>query len=376
MRFPQPSQPADPAGPLLLHVVGARPNFMKLAPVLLAGQAVPGLRQHVVHTGQHYDREMSDRFFEELGIPRPDQNLDVGSATHAQQTAAIMARIEPVLLKVRPDWVVVYGDVNSTMAAALVAVKLGIRVAHVEAGLRSRDRTMPEEINRLVTDQLADLLLTPSRDADANLRAEGIPEERIAFVGNVMVDTLLRLREQARALAVPERLGLNGSRYVFVTLHRPSNVDDPATLRELLTALESIAGRMPVVFAVHPRTRHRISEFGLEGVAASVRLLNPLGYLETVGLMERSALVLTDSGGLQEETTVLGVPCLTARPNTERPVTVTEGTNRLVASTTAAVLSAVNELLADQERGVFQARQPEYWDGRAGERVMEALLRW
>jgi UDP-N-acetylglucosamine 2-epimerase (non-hydrolysing) len=375
MRFPQPSQPADPAGPLLLHVVGARPNFMKLAPVLLAGQAVPGLRQHVVHTGQHYDREMSDRFFEELGIPRPDQNLDVGSATHAQQTASIMARIEPVLLKVRPDWVVVYGDVNSTMAAALVAVKLGIRVAHVEAGLRSRDRTMPEEINRLVTDQLADLLLTPSRDADANLRAEGVPQERIAFVGNVMVDTLLRLREQARALAVPERLGLNGSRYVFVTLHRPSNVDDPATLRELLTALESIAGRMPVVFAVHPRTRHRISEFGLEGVAASVRLLNPLGYLETVGLMERSALVLTDSGGLQEETTVLGVPCLTARPNTERPVTVTEGTNRLVASTTAAVLSAVNELLADQERGVFQARQPEYWDGRAGERVIEALLR-
>jgi UDP-N-acetylglucosamine 2-epimerase (non-hydrolysing) len=375
MRFPQSSQTAGPAGPLLLHVVGARPNFMKLAPVLLAGRAVPGLRQHVVHTGQHYDREMSDRFFEELGIPRPDQNLDVGSGSHAQQTAAIMARIEPVLLQVRPDWVVVYGDVNSTMAAALVAGKLGIRVAHVEAGLRSRDRTMPEEINRLVTDQLADLLLTPSRDADANLRAEGIPPERIAFVGNVMVDTLLRLREQARALAVPERLGLNRSRYVFVTLHRPSNVDDPATLRELLTALESIAGWMPVVFAVHPRTRNRISEFGLEGVAGSVRLLNPLGYLETVGLMERSALVLTDSGGLQEETTVLGVPCLTARPNTERPVTVTEGTNRLVASTTAAVLSAVNELLVDQERGVFQARQPEYWDGRAGERVIEALLR-
>jgi UDP-N-acetylglucosamine 2-epimerase (non-hydrolysing) len=375
MRFPQSSQTAGPAGPLLLHVVGARPNFMKLAPVLLAGRAVPGLRQHVVHTGQHYDREMSDRFFEELGIPRPDQNLDVGSASHAHQTAAIMARIEPVLLQVRPDWVVVYGDVNSTMAAALVAGKLGIRVAHVEAGLRSRDRTMPEEINRLVTDQLADLLLTPSRDADANLRAEGIPPERIAFVGNVMVDTLLRLREQARALAVPERLGLNRSRYVFVTLHRPSNVDDPATLRELLTALESIAGWMPVVFAVHPRTRNRISEFGLEGVAGSVRLLNPLGYLETVGLMERSALVLTDSGGLQEETTVLGVPCLTARPNTERPVTVTEGTNRLVASTTAAVLSAVNELLVDQERGVFQARQPEYWDGRAGERVIEALLR-
>ncbi len=359
----------------LLHVVGARPNFMKLAPVLLAGRRVPGLRQYVVHTGQHYDREMSDRFFEELGIPRPDENLDVGSASHAQQTAAIMTRIEPVLLRVRPDWVVVYGDVNSTMAAALVAVKLGIRVAHVEAGLRSRDRTMPEEINRLVTDQLADLLLTPSRDGDANLRAEGIPEERIVFVGNVMVDTLLRLRDQARALAVPDRLGLNGSRYVFVTLHRPSNVDDPATLRELLVALESIAGRMPVVFAVHPRTRNRISEFGLEGVAASVKLLNPLGYLETVSLMERSALVLTDSGGLQEETTVLGVPCLTARPNTERPVTVTEGTNRLVASTSAAVLSAVNELLADQERGAFQARQPEYWDGHAGERVVKALLR-
>jgi UDP-N-acetylglucosamine 2-epimerase (non-hydrolysing) len=368
MRFPQSSQTAGPAGPLLLHVVGARPNFMKLAPVLLAGRAVPGLRQHVVHTGQHYDREMSDRFFEELGIPRPDQNLDVGSASHAQQTAAIMARIEPVLLQVRPDWVVVYGDVNSTMAAALVAGKLGIRVAHVEAGLRSRDRTMPEEINRLVTDQLADLLLTPSRDADANLRAEGIPPERIAFVGNVMVDTLLRLREQARALAVPERLGLNRSRYVFVTLHRPSNVDDPATLRELLTALESIAGWMPVVFAVHPRTRNRISEFGLEGVAGSVRLLNPLGYLETVGLMERSALVLTDSGGLQEETTALGVPCLTLRDNTERPITITEGTNQLVRD-----LDRLKPLaLAARRNG--SVSPPEGWEGKAGERVAAALV--
>ncbi|HEX9893804.1 MAG TPA: UDP-N-acetylglucosamine 2-epimerase (non-hydrolyzing) [Gemmatimonadales bacterium] len=359
---------------MLLHVVGARPNFMKLAPVFLAGRGAPHLRQHVVHTGQHYDRDMSDRFFEELGIPRPDENLDVGSGSHAQQTAAIMARIEPVLERVRPEWVVVYGDVNSTMAAALVAVKLGIRIAHVEAGLRSRDRTMPEEINRLVTDQLADLLLTPSRDADANLRAEGIPATRIAFVGNVMVDTLLRLRDQARALAVPERLGLNGKPFAFVTLHRPSNVDQADTLREMLLALETVAQQMPVIFAVHPRTRSRIESFGLGGVAGSVTMLAPLGYLETISLAERSTLVITDSGGLQEETTVLGVPCLTARPNTERPVTVTEGTNRLVASTRNAVVAAVEELLAARSRGAFVPRRPELWDGNAGTRIIQALV--
>jgi UDP-N-acetylglucosamine 2-epimerase (non-hydrolysing) len=285
-----------------------------------------------------------------------------------------MLSLEPVLDRRRPDWVVVYGDVNSTIAAALVAAKKGIRVAHVEAGLRSRDRTMPEEINRILTDQLADLLLTPSRDADANLRAEGIPDDRIRFVGNVMVDTLLRLREPARRKRTPEALGVAGSDYAFVTLHRPSNVDDRETLAELLGALINLAERMTVLFAVHPRTRQRILDFGLNGRSpANLRFLEPLGYLETIGLVDRATLVLTDSGGLQEETTVLGVPCLTARANTERPVTVTEGTNRLVASERKAINEAVDRVLADRAAGAFTARQPEGWDGRAGERVVEAL---
>ena len=276
-------------------------------------------------------------------------------------------------MRSRPDWVVVYGDVNSTMAATLVASKLGVRVAHVEAGLRSRDRTMPEEINRLVTDQLADLLLPPSRDGIANLLAEGIPESRIVFVGNVMVDTLLRLREQARATDTPKTLGVAGAPYAFVTLHRPSNVDQAETLGELLHGLEDLAARMPVVFAVHPRTRERITRFGLEGAAPSVRLLNPLGYLETIALADAAAMVITDSGGLQEETTVLGVPCLTVRANTERPVTVTEGTNRLVRSTRVALGEAVEAASADRRAGRYAARRPELWDGRAGERVIAAL---
>jgi UDP-N-acetylglucosamine 2-epimerase (non-hydrolysing) len=356
----------------LLHVVGARPNFMKLAPVLLAGRAT-GVDQLVVHTGQHYDRDMSDRFFDDLGIPHPEENLDVGSGTHAVQTATIMTRFEPVLLRVKPDWVVVYGDVNSTMAATLVAAKLAVRSAHVEAGLRSRDRAMPEEINRIVTDQLADLLLPPSRDAIDNLRAEGIPEERIVFVGNVMVDTLLRLREQARATGTPRKLGVAGEPYAFVTLHRPSNVDQEETLSELLLGLEDLAVRMPVVFAVHPRTRERMVRFGLEGTAPTVRLLNPLGYLETIALADSAAMVITDSGGLQEETTVLGVPCLTVRDTTERPVTVTEGTNRLVRSTRAALGQAVQAVEADRRNSGDVPRRPELWDGRAGERVIAAL---
>ncbi|HKP28026.1 MAG TPA: UDP-N-acetylglucosamine 2-epimerase (non-hydrolyzing) [Gemmatimonadales bacterium] len=356
----------------LLHVVGARPNFMKLAPVLLAGRAAE-VDQVVVHTGQHYDREMSDRFFDELGIPHPDENLEVGSGTHAVQTAAIMTRFEPVLHRVGPDWVVVYGDVNSTLAATLVTAKLGVPSAHVEAGLRSRDRAMPEEINRIVTDQLADLLLPPSRDAIDNLRAEGVPGERIVFVGNVMVDTLLRLREQARATGMPQRLGVAGAPYAFVTLHRPSNVDQADTLSELLRGLQDLAARMPVVFAVHPRTRERITRFGLEGAAPAVRLLNPLGYLETIALADSAAMVITDSGGLQEETTVLGVPCLTVRANTERPVTVTEGTNRLVRSTRAALGAAIEAVRTDGQDGQYVPRRPELWDGRAGERVIAAL---
>ena len=353
----------------LLHLVGARPNFMKLAPVFRAAQNRPELEQLVVHTGQHYGADMSDRFFDELDIPRPDVNLEVGSASHAEQTAKIMMAAEPVFVRERPDWLLLYGDVNSTLAGSLVAAKLRIKVAHVEAGLRSGDRGMPEEINRLVTDRLADLLLTPSRDADANLLAEGVPKERIAFVGNVMVDSLLRLLEPARALDMPGRLGVAGEKYVFVTLHRPSNVDRAEVLAELMAGLQDVGKRHPVIFAVHPRTRARLREFGLEGLAPDMTLLEPLSYLETVSLMDRAGVVITDSGGLQEETTALGVPCLTARPHTERPVTVTEGTNRLIASTRAAVANGAIEVLDRHGARGEGARRPELWDGRAGERV-------
>jgi UDP-N-acetylglucosamine 2-epimerase (non-hydrolysing) len=357
----------------LLHVVGARPNFMKVAPVLAAARALPGVQQTLLHTGQHYDVAMSDRFFADLGLPDPDVNLGVGSGTHAAQTARIMTEFEPVLDRLTPTWVVVYGDVNSTMACTLVASKKGIRVAHVEAGLRSRDRMMPEEINRVVTDQLADLLFTPSRDADWNLLDEGVPAERIRFVGNVMVDTLLRLRDQARRVDAPATYGVAGRPYAFCTFHRPSNVDCQETLREILSALDDLAGRMPVLFAIHPRTRQRISEFGLEAMARRVTLLDPLSYLVTISLVDQATLVLTDSGGLQEETTVLGVPCLTARPNTERPVTVTEGTNRLIPSERAGILAAVDEVLRRRESGEFRPAQPEGWDGRAGERIAAVL---
>jgi UDP-N-acetylglucosamine 2-epimerase (non-hydrolysing) len=263
--------------------------------------------------------------------------------------------------------------VNSTIACALVAAKQGVKIAHVEAGLRSRDRNMPEELNRILTDQLADLCLTPSRDGDDNLRAEGIESQRIVFVGNVMVDTLLHLKDRASATRSPEKFGVEGKDYAFVTLHRPSNVDFRETLSELLASLDDLAKRMPVVFPIHPRTRARIAEFGLSGLAERVQLVEPLGYLETVGLVQRSRLVLTDSGGLQEETTVLGVPCITARPSTERPVTITQGTNRLVASTRTAVRAAIEEVLALPQNGKRPKRVPELWDGQAGTRVVKAI---
>ncbi len=348
---------------------------MKVAPVIRAADLRGDLDQTLVHTGQHYDAAMSDAFFRDLDLPQPDVNLGVGSGSHAAQTGRVMIEFEPVLEAIRPDWILVYGDVNSTIACALVAAKKGVRIAHVEAGLRSRDRGMPEELNRILTDQLADLCLTPSRDGDANLRLEGIPARRIRFVGNVMVDTLLYLRDRATQTRAPERLGVDGRPFAFVTLHRPSNVDSAETLRELLLALADLAERMPVIFPIHPRTRNRISEFGLADVARAVRLVEPLGYLETVALVEQSALVLTDSGGLQEETTVLGVPCITARPNTERPVTVTEGTNRLVASTRSAVGNAVGEVLSHVNGGASRvSRRPELWDGHAGERIIDAIL--
>src|SRR6266550_1394088 len=349
----------------LLHVVGARPNFPKLAPVHRAGQRAK-LTQLVVHTGQHYDDAMSDAFFRDLGIAPPDVNLAVGSDTHAVQTARIMERIEPVLIRERPDWVIVYGDVNSTMASAIVASKLGIRVAHVEAGLRSFDRTMPEEINRVVTDRLADLLLTPSRDADAQLIAEGEPQSEIAFVGNVMIDSLFYALPAARATGFRERIGVNGSA-VVVTLHRPSNVDDPKRIATLARVLSEVALERDVVFPAHPRTRRRLEEAGLK--IDRVRLLEPVGYLEMLDLVEHAFAVVTDSGGLQEETTALGVPCLTVRPNTERPITISEGTNRLVPDP-ADILAQLRQV----RRPIITPR-PEGWDGHAGERVISTLAR-
>ncbi len=349
----------------LLHVVGARPNFPKLAPVHRAGVAA-GVTQVVVHTGQHYDDALSDRFFRELGIPAPDINLEVGSGSHAAQTARIIERFEGALLDTRPDWVVVYGDVNSTMAAAIVASKLGVRVAHVEAGLRSDDRDMPEEINRLVTDRLADLLLTPSHDASERLRAEGEPEHEIVFVGNVMVDSLLHTLPMAAETGFAQRQGFDGSQ-VVVTLHRPSNVDDPARLRTLVDALETIAAERPVLFPLHPRTAARLAESAL--TFTRVRTMDPIGYPEMLDAVRGAWAVVTDSGGLQEETTALGVPCFTLRDNTERPVTITEGTNVLVRE-----LGGLAQLVRENaKRGT--GKRPDGWDGRAGERVIAALTR-
>jgi UDP-N-acetylglucosamine 2-epimerase (non-hydrolysing) len=361
----------------ILHVVGARPNFMKVAPIVRALAREPAhFSQLLVHTGQHYDANMSDIFFQELELPTPDINLEVGSGSHAQQTAQVMQRFEPVLLDYRPDWVLAPGDVNSTLACSLVAVKLGIKVAHVEAGLRSFDRTMPEEINRLLTDQISDLLLTPSRDGDENLLREGIPPERIHFVGNVMIDTLVRLlpKAEARWPALRDQHGLD--RYLLVTLHRPSNVDDATTLARIMAALRELSQEIAVIFPVHPRTRVRLAQ--LEGAEPkskiqSPKLLDPLGYLDFLALQSHAALVLTDSGGIQEETTYLGVPCLTARPNTERPVTITHGTNRLVASTEEALVEAARAALQQPRTDATPATRPELWDGQAAERIVEVL---
>lgn len=366
------------AGPAMrmLHVVGARPNFMKIAPVMATlARYGDQVEQLLVHTGQHYDSNMSQVFFDELGLPTPDVHLAVGSGSHAWQTAQVMQRFEPVLLDFRPDWVIVPGDVNSTLACALVATKLGIRVAHVEAGLRSGDRSMPEEINRILTDHLADLLFTTEPSGSAHLALEGIASEKVYYVGNVMIDTLVRLLPQAAARwpAVAERLHLNGP-FVLVTLHRPSNVDDPDTLSEVLTALADIAAETQVIFPVHPRTRQRITDAGLTKVAALLRLTEPLGYLEFLALERSAAAVLTDSGGVQEETTYLGVPCLTARPNTERPITITAGTNRLVASERRALVAAFHETMTRAVQRCEPPSPPPLWDGRAAERIAEAFM--
>jgi UDP-N-acetylglucosamine 2-epimerase (non-hydrolysing) len=348
----------------ILHVVGARPNFPKLAPVYRAIEAA-GHEQVIVHTGQHYDDAMSDAFFRDLGVRRPDVNLEVGSASHAVQTARIMERIEPVLLAQRANWILVYGDVNSTAAAALVAVKIGQRVAHVEAGVRSHDWAMPEEVNRVVVDRLAELLLTPSRTADATLRAEGEPAEEIVFVGNVMVDALLYAVSRARSTGFRQVVGMDGGRAAVVTLHRPSNVDDPERLASIVAALREIARDRAVVFPVHPRTRDRISGAGID--MGEIMVLAPVGYLDMVDLVDAAGVLITDSGGLQVESAALGVPCLTVRDTTEWPETIACGANRLVYDPA---------LLPDAVRAagrLSSPARPEGWDGQASTRIVEAL---
>ena len=358
----------------VLSIVGARPNFVKIAPLIdEMGRRPEHFQQLLVHTGQHYDEQMSQVFFDELDIPRPDVHLGVGSGSHAEQTARVMLAFEPVLLQNKPDLVLVVGDVNSTLACALVATKVGVPVAHVEAGLRSRDRTMPEEINRLLTDQVADLLFVTERDAVDNLRREGIGAERIHLVGNVMIDTLLRHRERALAMDTVGRYGLQPAKYALLTLHRPSNVDEPAVLAGIVDALEQIQERLPVLFCAHPRTARRMQESGLGDRLAGMpglKVTEPLGYLEFLNLMSNARLVLSDSGGIQEETTILGVPCLTLRRNTERPVTVSEGTNTLVGTDPQRIVAESLRILSGENKA---GRVPELWDGHAAERIVDVL---
>lgn len=366
-------------GPLLC-VVGARPNYMKMAPLLAAFALEPDLPPAVlVHTGQHYDLALNQRLFADLGLPAPDVNLEVGSGTHAVQTAEIIRRFEPVVERYAPSAVVVVGDVNSTLACSLVASKLGVTVVHVEAGLRSFDRSMPEEINRVLTDQIADVLYTTERSAAANLEREGIDPARVCFAGNVMIDSMRAHLERAVAPADTLRRagadpGLVAGRFGFVTLHRPSNVDRPEALHQAIELLRAASGRLPLVCALHPRTRTNLARFGLESSLASPRvaLLPPQGYLETLGLMAKATVVLTDSGGIQEETTALGVPCLTLRENTERPITVEEGTNTLVGRDAALALRLLDEVLVG---GGKRGRAPALWDGRAAGRIAADLAR-
>ncbi len=358
----------------ILNIAGARPNFMKVAPIYAEMKRRAGeFEPMIVHTGQHYDAAMSDSFFDDLGMPKPDVHLGVGSGSHAVQTAKIMTEFEPVVLEHKPDWVLVVGDVNSTIACALVCAKLGIKVAHVEAGLRSRDRSMPEEINRILTDSISDLLFTTSQDADENLRLEGIPAERIRFVGNVMIDSLLEHLKIAENSTVRTDLGIVTREYAVMTLHRPSNVDERDVFGGILDALLSVAERLPIIFPVHPRTRAKIEEFGFsERIAASnIRLIDPLGYLDFMRLYSGARLVLTDSGGLQEETTVLGIPCLTLRHNTERPITIELGTNVLVGTDPEKIRAAAAEVLGSDV--AVDSKIPPLWDGKAAGRICDEL---
>jgi UDP-N-acetylglucosamine 2-epimerase (non-hydrolysing) len=357
-------------GVKIIHVVGARPNFMKVAPVVSALNEKSGVVQVLVHTGQHYDANMSEIFFKQLDIPRPDINLEVGSGSHAQQTAQIISGFEAVVLERSPDLVLVYGDVNSTVAAALVCSKLQIPVGHVEAGLRSFDRRMPEEINRLLTDQMADILFTPSTDGNANLLQENVNPDKIHMVGNVMIDTLVRLLPKAGNPTMPA--GVDGNRrYALVTLHRPSNVDDADNLTNIMQTLEELSDDLAVVFPIHPRTRKRMADLEIKICRETLHLIEPVGYLEFLSLQRNASLVVTDSGGVQEETTFLGIPCLTVRENTERPVTVDLGTNILVGQNMHKLKSEADRILSDnQKRGQI----PPLWDGRAGKRIADIII--
>ena len=357
----------------IVHLVGARPNYMKIAPLMEALKGAPGIRQVLVNTGQHYDEAMSKAFLRELELPAPDRNLEVGSASHAVQTAKVMIGFEEVCLAEKPDLVVVAGDVNSTMAASLVAAKLMIPIAHLEAGLRSFDPAMPEEINRIVTDRLADLLLTPSADGDENLLKEGVPASKIHLVGNIMIDTLMRHLPKATLARIQDRVPVKGKAYGVLTLYRPSNVDDPAILRRILEAIAYVAKKMPVVFPVHPRTRGRLASFGVEDLLTNVILTEPMGYIDFLSLTSHARIILSDSGGLQEESTALGIPCLTLRENTERPVTITHGTNRLVGTQTAAIIAGFDAAMAQEHE---PQRRPPLWDGHTAERTAAVLLKF
>jgi len=357
----------------IINIVGARPNFMKIAPLMAAYKDCPGIEPLLVHTGQHYDERMSDLFFRQLGIPAPDMNLGVGSASHAAQTAEIMEAFEPVVLEHKPAAVLVVGDVNSTIACGLVAVKLGVKLAHVEAGLRSFDRTMPEEINRILTDAISDFLFCTEQSGVDNLRREGVSDQKIFLVGNVMIDTLLANRAKAQETKILEALHLTPGKYAVLTLHRPANVDDPAVLGELLEALEVIQRDMPIVFPIHPRTRRNLAESALGGRVAAMtnlRMMDPAGYLEFLKLMAHAAVVLTDSGGIQEETTILKVPCLTLRQNTERPVTAQIGSNRVVGTRPANIVAAYREVISGKAK---PTGTPPLWDGQAAQRIVKIL---
>ena len=359
----------------VLNIVGARPNFMKIAPVYAEmKRRKTEFEPLIIHTGQHYDEKMSEAFFNDLGMPKPDVYLGIGSDSHAAQTARIMLEFEPIVLEYKPDWVLVVGDVNSTIACALVCSKLGVKIAHVEAGLRSYDRTMPEEINRILTDSISDLLLTPSPDGNENLKKEGIADFKVKLVGNIMIDSLFRNLEIARSSKIRETLEVSQSNYAVVTLHRPSNVDDKETFEGLLDALIKISEKLPIIFPAHPRTKSRVEEFHLlEKISNSkIKLIEPLGYLDFIRLFSGAKLVLTDSGGLQEETTALKIPCLTLRENTERPITIEMGTNVLVGTNSQNIIDAAYKII-DNPNSSEEAKVPPLWDGKTAIRICDAL---